>query len=102
MRHIKLQHFLVIVLIIFTSCNSNKHKEVEEKSTITEAASYQLDIENTKVIWNGYKTNDKIKVVGYFNEFSCDRENQGFSSIEDLVTGLKFSIKSSSSSSFFM
>ena len=99
MRYIKRQHFLVIGLIIFISCNSNKHNEVEKESAITEGDSYQFDIENTKVIWNGYKTNDKIKVVGYFNEFSCDRENQEFSSIEELVNGLQFSIKSSSSSS---
>jgi len=97
MRSIKRQHFLVIGLIIFISCNSNKHKEVEKESAITEGDSYQFDIEHTKVIWNGYKTNDKIKVVGYFNEFSCDRENQEFSSIEELVNGLQFSIKSSSS-----
>ena len=79
--------------------------EKKQENIITElylsdiGDSYQFDIKNTKVIWNGYKTNDKIKVVGYFNEFSCDRENQEFSSIEDLVTGLKFSVKSSSSSS---
>ena len=97
MRHIKPKLFLILGLIIFISCNSNKYKEVEEKSTIREEASYQLDIENTKVIWNGYKTNDKVKVVGYFNEFSCDREDQEFSSIEELVNGLQFSIKSSSS-----
>ena len=73
MRHINPKHFLIIGLIIFISCNHNKNKKVEEKSTITEEASYQLDIENTKVIWNGYKTNDKIKVVGYFSKFSTDR-----------------------------
>ena len=99
MGHINQKHFLIIGLILFISCNSNKHKEVEEKSTITEEASYQFDIENTKVIWNGYKTNDKIKVVGYFSEFSSNRENKEFSSIEELVNGLQFSIKSSSSSS---
>ena len=99
MRHIKPKHFLIIVLMIFISCNSNNNKEVQQEKIKTELDSYQFDIENTKVIWNGYKTNDKIKVVGYFNEFSCDRENQDFSSIEDLVTGLKFSVQSSSSSS---
>ena len=99
MRHIKPKLFLILGLIIFISCNSNKDKEVEEKSIITEEASYQLDIENTKVIWNGYKTNDKVKVVGYFNEFSSDREEKEFSSIEELVNGLQFSIKSSSSAS---
>ena len=99
MRHIKIQHFIILFAIVFFSCNSNNTKEeAHEKISISED-SYQFDIENTKVIWNGYKTNDKIKVVGYFNEFSCDRENQEFSSIEDLVTGLKFSVKSSSSSS---
>ena len=98
MLQIKPQHFLIIVLMIFISCNSNNKEVKQEKISISED-SFQFDIENTKVIWNGYKTNDKIKVVGYFNEFSCDRENQEFSSIEDLVTGLKFSVKSSSSSS---
>ena len=48
------------------------------------------------------KTNDKIKVVGYFNEFSFDRENQEFSSIEELVNGLQFSIKSSTTSISFL
>ena len=97
MLQIKPPHFLIIVLMIFISCNSNNNKEVKQENIITEGDSYQFDIENIIVIWNGYKTNDKIKVVGYFSEFSCDRENQEFSSIEDLVTGLKFSVKSSSS-----
>jgi hypothetical protein len=97
MRHIKPKHFLIIVLMIFISCNSNNNKEVKQEKIITEVDSYQFDIENTKVIWNGYKTNDKAKVVGYFSEFSTDRENQKFNSIDELVSGLKFSIKSSSS-----
>jgi hypothetical protein len=97
MRHIKPKHFLIIVLMIFISCNSTNNKEVKQEKIITEVDSYQFDIENTKVIWNGYKTNDKAKVVGYFSEFSTDRENQKFNSIDELVSGLKFSIKSSSS-----
>jgi hypothetical protein len=83
--------------MIFISCNSTNNKEVKQEKIITEVDSYQFDIENTKVIWNGYKTNDKAKVVGYFSEFSTDRENQKFNSIDELVSGLKFSIKSSSS-----
>ena len=93
----KIKTLTILILILFISCGRNNNKEVEQEKIKTELDSYQFDIENTKVIWNGYKTNDKIKVAGYFNEFSCDRENQEFSSIEDLVTGLKFSIKSSSS-----
>lgn len=99
MRHIKIQHFIILFAIVFFSCNNNNNKEVKQENIITERDSYQFDIENTKVIWNAYKTNDKIKVVGYFDEFSCDREDQEFSSIEELVSGLKFSIKSSSSAS---
>lgn len=97
MQYIKPQRVILLFLIAFFSCNNNNTEEVQQEDIISEGSSYQLDIENTKVIWSGYKTNDKIKVVGYFDEFSCDRENKQFSSIEDLVTGLKFSIKSSSS-----
>ena len=97
MRYFNLQYFIILFVIVFFSCNNKNTKEdTQEKTKIIED-SYQFDIENTKVIWNGYKTNDKIKVVGYFNEFSCDRENQEFSSIEELVNGLEFSIKSKSS-----
>ena len=97
MRHIKIQYFIILFAIVLISCNSNNNKEVKQENSKISNDSYQLDIENTKVIWNGYKTNDKVKVVGYFNEFSTDRENQEFSSIDELVSGLIFSIKSSSS-----
>ena len=97
MRHIKIQYFIILFAIALISCNSNNNKEVKQENSKISNDSYQLDIENTKVIWNGYKTNDKVKVVGYFNEFSIDRENQEFNSIDGLVNGLTFSIKSSSS-----
>ena len=93
----KLKTFTILIFILFISCGRNNNKEVQQEKIKTELDSYQIDIENTKVIWNGYKTNDKVKVVGYFDEFSCDRQDQEFSSIEELVSGLKFSIKSSSS-----
>ena len=97
MRHIKIQYFIILFSIVLISCNSTNNKEVKQENSKISNNSYQLDIENTKVIWNGYKTNDKVKVVGYFNEFSTDRENQEFNSIDELVNGLAFSIKSSSS-----
>ena len=93
----KLKTLTILIFILFISCGRNNNKEVQQEKIKTEVDSYQFDIENTKVIWNGYKTNDKVKVVGYFDEFSCDREDQEFSSIEELVNGLQFSIKSSSS-----
>ena len=90
---------LIPFLLIFLSFCNHKQSADSSKETIklSEGDSYQVDIENTKVIWNAYKTNDKINVVGYFEEFRFDRENQEFSSIEELVSGLQFSIKSSSS-----
>ena len=62
---------------------------------------YTLDKKNTKIIWNGYKTSDKVKVVGFFTEFSTNRDilDSSFTSVLDLVSGLEFSINSSSSSS---
>ena len=97
MTYNKLKTLTILIFILFISCGRNNNKEVQQEKIKTEVDSYQFDIENTKVIWNGYKTNDKAKVVGYFDEFSCDREDQEFSSIEELVNGLQFSIKSSSS-----
>ena len=99
MRYISFQYLIAFLAILFFACNNNNNQEQKKDNIQPSLTSYQLDIENTKIIWNGYKTNDKIKVVGVFNEFDCDRESQEFSSIEDLVTGLNFSVKSSSSSS---
>jgi hypothetical protein len=92
----KLKNFTILIFILLISCGRN-NKEGQNESTIKTEPSYRLDIENTKVIWNGYKTTDKVKVVGYFSEFSTDRGHQEFSSIDELVNGLVFSIKSSSS-----
>ena len=97
MKYFKTQYFIMLFAIVFFSCNSNNTKEESPPLLNPSEDSYQFDIDNTKVIWNAYKTNDKIKVIGYFNDFSSDRENQEFSSIDELVSGLKFSIKSSSS-----
>jgi hypothetical protein len=97
MIHNKLKTLTILIFILFISCGRNNNKEVQQEKIKTELDAYKLDITNTKVIWNGYKTNDKAKVVGYFSEFSTDRENQNFNSIDELVSGLKFSIKSSSS-----
>ena len=82
-------HFLLplsLSLIIF-SCNNKE--------------GYKLDMtaENIEINWKAYKTNDKTPVSGSFSEFSSDRENQSFNSIDDLVDGLNFSISSLSSSS---
>ena len=103
--------FLVVFL---TFCNTNDSKDSNQSAIkLPEGISYKLDFrsaqylkityggysrpENTEVNWSAYKTNDKTPVLGSFSEFSSDRENQEFNSIEDLVDGLKFSISSLSS-----
>ena len=97
-------HFLLplsLSLIIF-SCNNKENSETIQKTIpLPEGILYKLDMtaENTEVNWIGYKTNDKTPVSGSFSEFSSDRENQSFNSIDDLVDGLNFSISSLSSSS---
>ena len=96
--------FLVVFL---TFCNTNDSKDSNQSTIkLPEGISYKLDMtygywrpENTEVNWSAYKTNDKTPVLGSFSEFSSDRENQEFNSIEDLVDGLNFSIRSLSSSS---
>jgi hypothetical protein len=94
------------LVIIFTFCNNQNKTESTQNNIKQDQVSYKLDMiynaerpENTEVNWYAYKTNEKIKVSGSFSEFSSDRENQAFNSINDLVDGLYFSISSLSSSS---
>lgn len=96
-------HFLLplsLSLIIF-SCNNKENSETQKTIPLPEGVLYKLDMtaENTEVNWIGYKTNEKTPVSGSFSEFSSDRENQSFNSIDDLVDGLNFSVSSLSSSS---
>ena len=86
--------FVFLLLFFFLCCNNNSKKVESSQEKI-----YQIDIKNTSIEWHGYKTTDKVKVSGVFNDFSCDRENQEFASIKDLLTDLKFSINTLSSSS---
>ena len=90
-------HFLLplsLSFIIF-SCNNKENSETIQKTPpLPEELSYKLDMtaENTAVNWIGYKTNEKIAVSGSFREFSTDRENKSFNSIDDLVDGLNFNV----------
>ena len=94
------------LVILFTFCNNQNKTESTQNNIKQDQVSYKLDMtynaerpENTEVNWYAYKTNEKIKVSGSFSEFSSDRENKSFNSIDDLVEGLYFSISSLSSSS---
>ena len=90
--------FSLISIFLFSSCTNFNNKQLEDNLSNKKTA-YKLDINKTEIIWNAYKTNDKIKVEGSFNKFSFDREDQSFDSVFDLIDGLRFSINSLSSSS---
>jgi hypothetical protein len=93
----QLRHLFLYLAIVFFSCHSGQKTEIKKKEILSNNKSYQLDLSKTQVIWNGYKTTDKMKVVGMFTEFTCDRADQEFSSLDDLITDLTFSVKTSSS-----
>jgi hypothetical protein len=108
------KYLLIPSILIFSLsfCNNKQEKESNKNSVQQDQESnqqtihqdgilYKLDMSagNTEVNWIGYKTNEKTAVSGSFSEFSSDRENQSFNSIDDLVDGLNFSISSLSSSS---
>jgi len=101
MKNIYKYLLLPFLLVAFlSSCNNKKNSDSIQKTiTLPEGVLYKLDMrsENIEINWKAYKTNDKTPVSGSFSEFSSDRENQEFNSIEDLVDGLKFSISSLSS-----
>lgn len=94
----------LLLVILFTFCNTKNKTEISD--TAKQEILYKIDMlnrsdrdENTSVNWTAYKTNSKTPVSGSFKDFSSDRENQSFNSVEDLLNGLNFSISSLSSSS---
>ena len=83
--------------VLLCSCNSDKETKVITKDKVNSDNLYQLDLSRTQIIWNGYMTTDREKVVGMFTDFTCDRNNREYTSLNDLITGLNFTIKTSSS-----
>ena len=99
----KSKYLIFCLIICFFACNNNYEVSKEKVLSVqnNNNSFYTLDKKNTKIIWNGYKTSDKVKVVGFFTEFSTNRDilDSSFTSVLDLVSDLEFSINSSSSSS---
>ena len=92
---------LLTVLAFVTSCTEPKTKDVSKTTIVKEKTTclYSFDETAIKVYWAGYKTEDKLKVVGQFKELTTDRTNQIFPSIKALVEGTQFSINTASSNS---
>ncbi|MEZ7838275.1 MAG: YceI family protein [Flavobacteriales bacterium] len=98
-----IQHSVLIlsVVALFSACTESNKKESTEIPVATEKTEclYSFDASATKVFWAGYKTDDKLKVIGQFKELKTDRSDQQFSSLEELVNGINFSINTASSAS---
>jgi len=94
----------LLSLSFLLSCNTAQEQniKVEEKKNETvkpDTCIYSFSDSTIKLFWAGYKTTDKLKVLGSFQEITTNHADQKFSSIEDLVNGITFSINSNSSES---
>lgn len=94
----------ISICIFFFSCVSekktNKNTEIIAK-TDSKNCLFSTNLKATQVIWSGYKTSDKIKVTGKFNNFKSAKiqKSNEYESINDLIEGLDFVIDAGSSSS---
>ncbi|MDG2164313.1 MAG: YceI family protein [Flavobacteriales bacterium] len=94
----------LLSLSFLLSCNTAQEQniKVEEKKNETvkpDTCIYSFSDSTIKLFWAGYKTTDKLKVLGSFQEITTNHADQKFSSIEDLVNGITFSVNSKSSGS---
>ena len=84
------QTLLTLIVLFLFSCSSEKstNKPADPKSDLnkSELISIMLDKNKTEIIWQGYKTTQKIGVPGVFKEFSTNKDGQEFSNINDLVS----------------
>ena len=101
--NIKKLPFLFFTFFIM-SCNTGQEKKikVDDKKELEAKADecvYSFSDSTIKLFWAGYKTTDKLKVLGSFKEIKTNHSGQKFSSFEDLVNGITFSINSKSSES---
>ena len=97
-----MKRYILLISIILMSCSERKDAEQNKKDKSElqkEQVLYSLDHEKIDVIWGGFKTTEKVKVVGVFEEFSFDREDKFYPSISELLSGMKFQIQTNSSNS---
>ena len=101
MKSIKQFLLLFSTIALFSACTDTKTKEtsISKSIKVDKEVLYSFDETRTKVFWAGYKTEDKLKVIGQFKELTTDRSDQQFSSLEELVNGINFSINTASSAS---
>ena len=95
---------ILLCSFIVLSCNTGQEKniKVDDNKELEAKANeciYSFSDSTIKLFWAGYKTTDKLKVLGSFQEIKTNHSDQKFSSIDELVNGIIFSINSKSSES---
>ena len=95
-----MKKIVILIYCVIIGCSSgNNNIEQTNIESPKEDIIYTVDSENIKVIWAGYKTTSKVKVVGLFEEFFFNKEGQEFESINNLLDGLEFEVFINSSNS---
>ena len=95
---------ILLCSFIVISCNTGQEKNIKtddnkELEAKANECIYSFSDSTIKLFWAGYKTTDKLKVLGSFQEIKTNHSDQKFSSIDELVNGITFSINSKSSES---
>ena len=95
---------VILCSFIVISCNTGQEKNIKTDDNIelkpkADKCIYSFSDSTIKLFWAGYKTTDKLKVLGSFQEIKTNHSDQKFSSIDELVNGITFSINSKSSES---
>ena len=100
----RLFKFLFCIVFLFISCGSGPEKEpvkvnknIDKELNVDQEGLYSFNSSKTKIIWNGFKTTDRIKVTGQFESFKSSRDGLEYNTLEELVNGLDFSISTASS-----
>ena len=100
----RLFKFLFCIVFLFISCKSGPEREpvkvntnIDKELNVDQEGLYSFNSSKTKIIWNGFKTTDRIKVTGQFESFKSSRDGLEYNTLEELVNGLDFSISTASS-----
>ena len=100
----RLFKFLFCIVFLFISCGNGPEKEpvkvnknIDKELNVDQEGLYSFNSSKTKIIWNGFKTTDRIKVTGQFESFKSSRDGLEYNTLEELVNGLDFSISTASS-----
>ena len=88
---------ILLCSFILISCNSGQEKNIKTDDKIelepnADKCIYSFSDSTIKLFWAGYKTTDKLKVLGSFQEIKTNHSDQKFSSIDELVNGITFQL----------